>query len=189
LVIESAPDVATVALTVAAVGASILFWAALEKARDPQMTVSTLQQLGFPAGLAKAAWLLILVELAVALGLVFRPDSIVTQGGVVVLAGTFASAGLLALRLEKRVRCTCFGLGAHGHLGLNQVAALIPWAGAAAFLNAADVASPSPSQGIGTLATIALTMATLRLVGLFGPWRQARGDRQSARETYVWLHP
>jgi hypothetical protein len=179
--------VAILATTVALVGASILLWAGLEKARDPASTASTLRQLGVPARLANAAGLIIAAELAVALGLVFRPDSAVTQGGVVLLAGGFALAGLVALRRDEPVRCTCFGSGRDGYLGTNQVFALVPWVGGAAFLHVADLAPPSPSRGAAMLAAIGLAMAGVRLIPVLGAWREARGDRRSARETYLWL--
>lgn len=178
---------AILATTVALVGASILLWAALEKARDPGATVSTVRQLGAPAGLANAAVLIIPAELTVALGLVFRPDSAVTQAGVVLLAGAFAFAGLLALRRDEPVRCSCFGAGRGGHLGANQVLALVPWVGGAAFLHVAHLVAPSPSRGATMLAGVGLVMASLRLVPVLRAWREARGDRRSARETYLWL--
>ena len=173
--------------TVALVGASILLWAGLEKARDPASTASTLRQLGASARLANAAVLIIPAELAVALGLVFRPDSAVTLGGVVLLAGAFALAGLLALRRDEPVRCSCFGSGWGGYLGRNQVLGLVPWVGGAAFLHVVDLAAPSPSRGAAMLAGVGLTMAGVRLVPVLGAWREARGDRLSARETYLWL--
>lgn len=187
--VESAGSVSALATTVAVVGASTLLWAALEKARDPEATASTLRQLGVPSPLAlAAAGLVILAELAVGLGLVFGPNSVVTQGGVALLAAAFALAGLVALRRDEQIRCTCFGPGRRGYLGVPQVAALIPWAAAVTILHAADMAPPSPSEGASTLAAVALVMSGLRLAPVLGAWREARGDRRSARETYGWLH-
>jgi len=48
------------------------------------------------------------------------------------------------------------------------------------------VEPPSASRGAALLAGVAVTMAGLRLVPLLGAWREARGDRRSATETYVW---
>lgn len=187
--VESAPRVATLATTVAMVGAALLLWAGLEKARDPGATASTLEQLGVPAAVAAgAAGLVVAAELAVGIALVFRPDALPTQGGVIALAAAFGLAGLLALHRGEQIRCTCFGPGRRGYLGRNQLAALVPWVGMAAFLHVADVAPPSPSEGASILAAVALAMTVLRLVPMFGAWREARGDRRSARETYVWLH-
>lgn len=177
---------ATFATLIALMGASILLWAGLEKARDPGSTVSTLRQLGVPAGPARASWLLIPAELAVGLGLVFRPDAVWIQLGVVVLAGAFAIAGLIALRRGVQIHCACFGSTRRGYLGTNQIIALVPWVGGAAILRVADVEPPSLSRGSTMLAGVALTMAGVRLVPLLGAWREARGDRRSALETYVW---
>jgi hypothetical protein len=179
--------VGALATVVAAVAGSILLWAALEKARHPGGLAATLRHLGVPSTLVRAAGLVIAVELGVGLGLVFRPDSLLTQGGVVVVASAFAVAGLLALRRDEPVPCTCFGPGSPGYLGVNQIAALVPWVGAAAILNAADVARPAPSEGASILAVVALAMAGLRLVRVLDVSREARADRRSARETYAWL--
>lgn len=186
--VESARSVATLATAVAAVGASILLWAGLEKAREPGATVSMLRHLGVPPILARAAGLVIVVEFTLGLGLVFRPDSLVTQGGVVVLGAAFALAGLLALRRDEPIRCTCFGPGRHGYLGVAQIAALVPWVGAAAILNAADLSRPSPSEAASILAVVALAMTGLRLIPVLGASWEARGDRRAAGETYLWLH-
>jgi hypothetical protein len=180
--------VAALATVVAAVAGSILLWAALEKARHPGAMASTLRHLGVPATLASAGGLVIVIELGVGLGLVFRPDSLITQGSVVVVAAVFALAGLLALRRDERIPCSCFGPGSNGYLGVNQIAALVPWVGVAVVLNAADVARPAPSEGAAILATVALAITGLRLVTLLDVSREARADRRSARETYAWLH-
>jgi hypothetical protein len=174
------------ATTIALMGASILLWAGLEKARDPGSTVSTLRQLGVPAPLAAVAALLILAELAIAVGLVFRPDSVWIQTGVVVLAGTFAFAGWLALRRGELIRCSCFGSTRRHYLGANQIKALVPWVAGVAILRVADVEAPSPSRGADMFLGIALTIAGVRLIPVLGAWREARGDRRSAVETYVW---
>jgi hypothetical protein len=112
----------------------------------------------------------------------------VTQGGVVLLAGAFALAGLLALRRDEPVRCTCFGSGRNGYLGANQVLAFVPWVGGAMFLYVTDVTPPSPPHGAAMLAGVGLAMAGVRLIPVLGAWREARGDRRSAREMYLWLH-
>ena len=177
------------ATTVALLGASILLWAGLEKARDPGSTVSTLRELGAPTALARVGgFVLILAELVIAVGLVFWPDSVWIQAGVVVLAGAFAVAGLLALRRGELIRCSCFGSARRGYLGANQIKALVPWLGGVAILRVAEVEAPSPSRGAAMLCGIALTMACVRLVPVLGAWREARGDRRAAVETYVWAH-
>jgi hypothetical protein len=179
--------VAALATVVVAVSASILLWAGLEKARDPGALASTLRHLGLPATVARGAGLVIAAELGVGLAIVFRPDSLLTQGGVVLLAVAFALAGLLALRRDEPIRCTCFGPGSLGYLGVSQIVALVPWVGAAVVLDAADVVRPSPSEGASMLAMVALAITGLRLVTVLDVSREARADRRSARETYAWL--
>ena len=179
---------ATLASAVALLSAAILLWAGLDKSRDPRSTVATVEQLGVPGDVARFASLVIPAELAVACALVFRPDSLVTQAGVVSLAGAFAFAGLLARRLDEPIRCTCFGPGGHGYLGATQIVAFVPWAAAAAFLHVADVAAPSPSTGAVMFAGVALAIAGVRMISILGLWREARGDRRMAQETYSWLH-
>jgi hypothetical protein len=179
--------VTILATTVALVGASVLLWAGLEKAREPGSAASMLRALGVPARLATAGVLVIPAELAVAVGLVFRPDSIWTQGGVVVLAGAFAVAGLLALRRDESIRCACFGSARGGYLGAKQVVALAPWLVGIGILNVADVPPPSATRAAALLAGVALIMAGVRLISVLGASHEARGDRRSAQETYVWL--
>jgi hypothetical protein len=180
--------VTALATTVALAGALVLLWAGLEKARDPGSPSSTLRALGVPSRVAALGVLVIPAELAVGVALVFRPDSAWTQGGVLVLAGAFALAGLLALRRDVRVHCACFGTGRGGYLGAHQVVALVPWIASVAVVNAADLEHPSPSQASTLLAGVALTMAGVRLAAVLRPWHEARSDRRSARETYRWLH-
>lgn len=179
---------ATLASAVALVGASILLWAGLEKSRDPTSAVVTIRQLGVPDDVARFASLIIPAELAVAGALVFRPDSLVTQAGVVSFAGAFAFAGLLARRQDEPIRCRCFGPGGRGYLGRTQIVAFVPWAAVAAFLHVTAVAAPSPSTGAAMLAGVALAIACVRIVSVLGAWHEARGDRRMAQETYSWLH-
>jgi hypothetical protein len=180
--------VAGIATTVALLGAFVLLWAGLEKARDPGAPASTLRALGVPPRLAALGVLIIPTELAIGVALVFRPDSAWTQGGVLVLAGAFAVAGLLALRGDQQIRCACFGSGRGGYLGADQVLALMAWIAGVAILNVADAGHPAASQASALLAGVAVTMAAVRLMPVVGAWHEARGDRRSAVETYRWLH-
>jgi len=177
-----------VATTVALLGAFVLLWAGLEKARDPGAPASTLRALGVPPRLAALGLLVIPAELAIGVALVFRPDSAWTQGGVLVLAGTFAFAGLLALHRAEQIRCACFGSGRGGYLGANQALALIPWIAGVAILIVADAGHASRTRASALLAGVALTMAGVRLMPVLSAWHEARGDRRSAQETYRWLH-
>ena len=172
---------------VALVGAAVLLWAALEKIRDPRLITSALHQLGFGALAPLAAVLLIVVELAVGVALVLRPDLRATQVGVVVLAGAFALAGVVALRRELPIPCGCLGSASSGELGVNQLLAFVAWIGGVALISRSDTSALSPSERIDLLAIVVVSIAALRVVTIFDGWRQARGDRVSARETYTWL--
>lgn len=178
---------ATVASAVALVAAAIFLWAALEKLRDLPSTAATLRELGLGSIGGAAAPTLVVAELAVAGGLFVRPDWGVTQAGVALLACSFAVAGAIALRSGRRIRCTCFGPGGAGTLGVIQIIALLPWLGGVAFLRLAEVTRPTPSDAAAMFAAVGLAIASGRVVPVARAWREARGDRLSARETYVWL--
>lgn len=167
--------------------AGVLLWAGLEKARDLGPVAATLRQLGLRGAASRPlAASVATAEVGVALALLFRPDSGWTQGGVVALALAFAAAGALALGRGEPIHCACFG-GRGGKLGLGQVVALVPWLAAAALL-ALAAEPPSAVAGAGRLAAVGLALASWRAVAVWDAWREARGDRLSAEEMYVWLH-
>jgi hypothetical protein len=168
--------------------ATVLLWAGLEKARDQASVASTMARLGLRASSARpAAALLAAAEVATALGLIFRPGSIATVAGVVGLAGAFGIAGLIALRRNERIPCTCFGLHGDGSLGMSQVAAFPFWLGGAALLWLEGPARSPDLPPAALLALVGLTMAALRAVHAFRAAHEARGDRRSAREMLLWL--
>lgn len=173
---------------ISSVMALVLIGAGLEKARDRSATTSTLERLGAPRAVAwHAAGLLGATEVAVALGLVFRPDSAWTQAGVVVLAVGFALAGVLALLEDEPIRCNCFGSSGQGTLGTHQVVALLPWLGGVALVHGGTQGPPSLEAGAARLAAVGLALAAWRGIALVSAWRAARDDRRSAREMLVWL--
>src|SRR5688572_4288388 len=90
--------------------ASALLWAGLEKVGHLSSVAAMLHQLGMPEiGARVVAPLVVAAELSVALGLFFRPSSVVTLTGVLALAAAFAISGLIALVRKQRIRCGCFG--------------------------------------------------------------------------------
>lgn len=174
------------AMAAAAVMAAVLLRAVSEKIRRPGELAATIGRLGVPERMALPAALAVtFAELAVAVLLLFRPDSIVVQLGVVSLAALFALAGLLALRSDEPIACGCFGAGS-GPLGLRQVAWFFAWAGGAALL---FVVRPVVSTVIGAalLASTALAITALRAIRLRAAMAEGRGDRQAAQEMYEWL--
>lgn len=171
--------------------ATVLLWAATEKARDPAPTAAAIRSLArnlkLPRGIAwPAALFITAAEIVVALAVLFRPDAALTQLGIVLLAGLFALAGLIALRLDEPVRCNCFGTGGKGRLGTPQLIALLPWLAGAAILRLGIQEAP-PSKGAAGFAAISLALAAVRGSGVWKARREARGDRRSAQEMYVWL--
>jgi hypothetical protein len=175
-------------LAVTLVMAFVLLWAGLEKAARLSSLAGTLHQLGMPeSGARVVAPLVVVVELSVALGLIFRPLSIATLTGVLALAAAFAISGLIALRRKEKIRCGCFG--PHGaHLGKNQLAALPVWFGAVTLVWLNGPTHSSDWQSASGLALVALMMAALRGVSSLRAAHEARGDRRSAQEMFVWLN-
>jgi uncharacterized membrane protein YphA (DoxX/SURF4 family) len=170
--------------------ASTLLWAGLEKARSLRSVARTLHRLGMPeSGSRLVAPLVVAVELGVALGLIYRPRSIVTLTGVLALATAFAISGFMALRRKEKIRCGCFGPHGGAHLGWNQLASLPVWFSAVAlvWLNG-PTHSSDDGQGASGLAVVALLMAVLRGVSSLRAAHEARGDRRSAQEMFVWLN-
>ena len=173
----------------APVMAAVLLWAGLEKARMPSSFVAVLRQLGLSERTAPvAAGLVVALELSVGFGLIFRPHSLLTQVGVVSLAAAFAWSGFIALRRNARIRCGCFGLHSHSHLGADQLAAFPFWFGGVALLGSNEPTYFFDLQGTSVFAIVALTIAALRGVGALRAAREARDDRRSARRMLVWMN-
>ena len=173
------------ATAVALAMASILLWAGLEKARALPSVASALAQLGVPQKRVSAAAVsLIAAELAVALGLIFRPGSAATLVGVLGLAVAFAGAGLIAMVRHRRIRCSCFGSSGGAALGKRQLLALPLWIAGAAVLR---LQPPPPWQGEVSLAVVGLSLAALRGISTWRAALAARGDRGSTQEMLVWL--
>jgi hypothetical protein len=178
--------VALLAQIAAIAMATVLFRAALGKARNLGELAATIRSLGAPGPIGLPAALLVNVaEIIVAVALLFRPENSLTQFGVVGLAAVFAFAGVLALRRDEPIACNCFGTEG-GYLGVRQLLLFVPWAGAAMVLHygAPEV---SPVRAAAFLAAIAGGLAAIRAVDILKALSEARGDRRSAEEMYEWL--
>jgi hypothetical protein len=164
---------------------AVLLVAALEKARTPVPTVATLRGLGVPHALAlPVTRVLTLAEFGTAIAVLFAPASTLTHAAIVALAVAFALAGVVALRSDKPLRCSCFGAGG-GYLGWRQIIALAPWLAGVAVLR---VAAPS-ADGALLFACTALLILAARSVSLAKTFIEAAGDRKSAQEMLRWLPP
>src|SRR5262245_50568941 len=176
-------------LGVIALLAGVLLWAGLEKARAFSAFVSVLLQLGIAAHFVRAiATLTIVLELGTAISLIFNPRAFPSLLGLVVLASGFAWAGLTALRRNENIRCSCFGPYSSAVLGRNQLAAFPLWLGAAVLIRLAAPADASQVPSTSLLAVVTLSMGALRAAAALRAAQQARGDRRSAREMYLWLN-
>jgi hypothetical protein len=170
-----------VGATVAVAG--VLLWAGLEKLRVHRDFLGTLTALGTaPQWLRRTGAVAVpVVELSVALGLLFWPGNRLPQLGIVVLAVAFAVAGVLALRAAQPIRCACFGLSG-SRLGRRQLYAFPAWIGAAVAIAAAP---PLWTAGTGTtvLAGTVLAMAAVRAVAVERARRAAAATRHAFAES------
>jgi hypothetical protein len=176
-------------LCAAMVMAAVLLCAGLAKFTNLGGIASTLQALGAPATWShRVSGLVPFSEVLTALGVLFAPHSGWTLVAVVGLGGTFALAGLVAVLRKERIRCNCFGPSAAGaYLGLTQILALPAWVCGALTLHY-GIPSPLPlATGASLFAAAGLAIATLQAVLLRKVVREARGDRLSAEEMYIWL--
>lgn len=177
------------ALCVALVMAAVLLWAGLAKLTHRGGMASTLQALGVPVRWShRVSGLVPFSEVVTALGVLFSPHSPWTLVAVVALGGAFALAGLVAVLRKERIHCHCFGSSAPGgYLGRRQILALPVWVGGALILHY-GIPSPLPLATAASLfAAAGLAIATLQAVWLRKMVREARGDRLSAEEMYLWL--
>jgi len=183
--LSAAPLAALFSTVLSLALAGVLLWSGLDKLRDRVPNAATLRRLGVTARLAgPAAGGVALLEVVVALGLVWRPGATWVLAGVAALATAFAAAGALALRQDEPIHCSCFA-GAGGRLGWRQLALLPAWLAAATWLHAAPVA-PAASAA-ARFAFVALALASLRAAVVWRARGEARGDRLSATEMYAWL--
>lgn len=167
--------------------AAMLSWASLEKARNLSSVTETIRQLGCPPRLSRAAaWLLVIAEIGIVIGLVYDRSSAWTQAGIVAIAIAFAAAGIVALRIGKPIHCNCFGSGKWRALGPKQIATLPIWLFAAGLLSL-EPHTPSLEHAAIQLAGVGLCLAALRAPSVLRAQREAFADRRSARETYAWL--
>lgn len=108
-------------LTVAIVG--VLALAGAAKLRDPEGTAKATRDFGLPAALAPAiARLLPLVELGLALTLLFPLTRSSAAIGSVALFSIFTGLVALALLRGRRFQCRCFGQLDSSPLGLHTLA-------------------------------------------------------------------
>jgi hypothetical protein len=174
------------ALGVAAAMAAVLLWAALSKITHLPGVASTVEALGIPGAWSRRVAVGIAVsETITALAIVFAPQSAWTATAILVLGATFALAGLIALLRKEQIRCNCFGLDSRGsYLGFRQMLALPAWLAGAWIL----YSNPLPLTATAPLfAVVGVINAALKALSLRRWYTEARGDRISAEQMYLWL--
>lgn len=167
--------------------AAVLFYAAAEKARDLAPLAATIRALGAPEAIARPmAFAVTCAELVVGLAILFFPAATATHAAIVALASAFAIAGLIALRSDEPVHCSCFGSGSR-FLGVPQLIAFVPWLAGAAIVRYGIPVPPPLLTGAALFAATSLGVACVRGVLLWKAMREARADRLAAQEIYEWL--
>jgi hypothetical protein len=171
----------TVGLLIVLVVSAILLWAGLEKIRAGQEFAGTLSALGMPAVLVRVIRPATpIAEVLAAVGLVVTPSAPWPRLTVLVLAVSFAGAGIVGLRAEEPVRCSCFGTTAHRTLGWFQLAALPAW-----LLAVGGVTATRPSwsvhDGIRDLVGLILALGAVRATTLVRLRRLTEADRLAFR--------
>lgn len=170
--------------------AAVLFWAGLTKLQNIKRTAAVFSSFEFSLGKSYFfTILLIVLELASALGLVFVPHSGLVQLGVFALATVFAVAGFWALHTDRKIQCSCLGLSNYGLLGWNQLIAYIPWLGG---ISAVHFFPPRIYEfNLFNIGSVKLVIIILFLTGiqaavLWKMTRLARADRICAEEMFGW---
>jgi hypothetical protein len=154
---------------------AVLATGGLEKFRAHRAFATAVGQLGFrPA----RAWAVAVCagELAVAALMIVPVPAWASAAAVAGVGTVFAAAGVRAVRLRARIRCTCFGrLGRGRDLGWRQVAAWPAWLVAAAVVAWWEPAGAVERMTVVTGAVAAVTVAyswlVVRVTG------RARADR------------
>jgi hypothetical protein len=177
------------AMSVAVVLPALLLWAGIGKLVSLSDTASTVSAIGVPAKWGRGAAVAVaLWEVGTALGVLWAPGSPWIAASVMALGTVFALAGLVAVLRKQRIRCHCFGAGGAGAwLGPAQIIALPAWISAAAILHHGLPEILPLATGACLLAGVGFAVAALKSVALWHAVGEARGDRLSAREMYVWL--
>lgn len=154
---------------------AIFLVAALSKILTHRALTQTVSKLGFGAIARPAALILIGAELLAVTAMTIMPSATWPRGLVVLLALSFAGAGIRALGVGEKIKCGCFGRGGAA-LGWRQVLYLPLWLGLAA---AAEFAPPSWSadEGLAGLAALLLALVAWKLLAEVRLWRVLRDDR------------
>jgi hypothetical protein len=159
--------------------AGIFLVSGLQKAPRTNRLALTVQRLGVARALSSvAAVVVIAAELVIATSLMLVPSAAWPRVATILMATTFAGAGLIALsrRQGVRIACNCFGGGDSKALGYRQLQMLPLWIVA---VLVAGWAAPTWSVefGIGVLTVAVLTLACLQAAQVVVKGLRLREDR------------
>lgn len=168
---------------VAFVLAAVFIVGGVEKLRTRSPFSMTLASLGVPAVLIPVLLFLVpAAELGTAVGLMLVPAMAWPSVGVAALGAAFAAAGVLSLRVEQPVSCSCLGAATDGLLGRKQVILLPVWLTAAALLNFAPPPWSVP-QGLNLLALVVVASSGLHAIKVVRAWRNDAAYRMAIEES------
>lgn len=171
------------AFLISAAVSGVLLWAGLEKLRLRADFDATLAALGIPAGLRiLVRFGLVCGELGTGTGLVLLPSAVWPRLGLVILGATFAVGGVLGLRADHPVACSCLGAASHGPLGWRQIGLLPVWLSAAAALQWLHHPEQRWQRDLEYLAGLVVVMGAIRAAAVVRAWRSAVGDRVALAE-------
>jgi Methylamine utilisation protein MauE len=174
--------VVLLSVPVAFVLAAVFFAGGVEKLRTHSSFSMTLTRLGVPAVLIPVLRFLVPVaELGTAVGLMLFPAAAWPPVAVAALGAVFAAAGVLSLRAEQPVYCSCLGSAVDGLLGRKQILLLPVWLTAAVVLKLAPPMWSVP-QGLNLLALVVVASSGLHAVKVIRAWRNDAAHRTAIEE-------
>jgi hypothetical protein len=180
----------SLAFLISAAVSGVLLWAGLEKLRLRADFDATLTALGIPAGLRILLWVgLVCGELGTGTGLVVLPSAVWPRLGLVILGAMFAVGGVLGMRADHPVACSCLGAASHGPLGWRQIELLPVWLAAAAALQWLHHPAQRWQRDLQYLAGLVVVMGAIRAAAVVRAWRLAAGDRVALAEAMAQPAP
>jgi hypothetical protein len=159
-------------------------YAASFKTLDSTPLRTTLEQLGIPERLAPSAAILIpIFEVVVGLCVLGVAPNFVAVTLIIVAALAIGAAGFVALRLDKRIPCSCFSKYASTMLGRRQIITAFALVLAATGLS---ITNPQRDglQAMAWLGVVSCSGAAAHLVTALGDLRSTVRYRRWASSQY-----
>jgi len=165
---------------------ALFLLAGTEKLRSRDRFEETLRELGIPAQLIPAVVVsLPASEIVVGISLVLVPSSWLPKIGALILAISFAIAGVVGMFSREPVRCSCLGsIGEHA-LGKRQLYALPVWLLGLAYLEWVASIEWTLNTGAYYVVLSVLTLTVLKSTSLARRSTAAHSTRQAMSESNV----